>query len=382
MNNTQQKHIVVVLGMHRSGTSAITRGLQVLGVDLGDSLTPSASDNEKGFWEDQDINALNIDLLKALGHDWHTLTPILADELTAPITGEFKLRAVEVLRNKLNATHCFGLKDPRIARVLPFWQSVFDHLQVRVSYVIACRNPMSVVRSLAKRDGFDLEKGYYLWLEHTLSSLMQTTNNTRIVVDYDRLIEDPAEQLRRISQTLGLAFNPEGPEFDEYQTQFLEDSLRHTRYRVEDLKLDKVVPPTVSALYITLLELAADILRFDDVRLTSILERISEQVRENYAALHYMQACANKAVMLASQLSECRGQIANLNQAVAERDAQIANLNQTIAVRGTEISNLTQALAEHEEQVAMLYRSTSWRITTPIRWLGGQIRRVRCVISF
>lgn len=65
----KNNQLIVVLGMHRSGTSAITRGLQVLGVELGDQLMPGAvGDNEKGYWEDSDPNAWKIELLQTLGN--------------------------------------------------------------------------------------------------------------------------------------------------------------------------------------------------------------------------------------------------------------------------------------------------------------------------
>ena len=71
------KRVAVVLGMHRSGTSAVARALKAVGVSLGDTLIPpSIGVNDRGFWEDAEINALNIELLEALGHDWHTLGPI------------------------------------------------------------------------------------------------------------------------------------------------------------------------------------------------------------------------------------------------------------------------------------------------------------------
>lgn len=147
----EHKQIVVVLGMHRSGTSAITRGLEVLGINLGDRLLPAESENnEKGFWEDIDITAFNVDLLAAMGHDWHTLAPIRPDEFHSEPIASLKLRAAQLLRNKLTETDWFGVKDPRMARLMPFWQTVFNHLQLNVSYVIACRNPMNVARSLEK----------------------------------------------------------------------------------------------------------------------------------------------------------------------------------------------------------------------------------------
>jgi glycosyltransferase involved in cell wall biosynthesis len=353
VNNPRQQHIVVVLGMHRSGTSAIARGLRVLGIDLGDNLMPVAPDNPRGYWEDLDINALNISLLKAVGHDWHTLTPVLPDELSMSVISEFKLRAVEILREKLNASGCFGLKDPRIARLLPFWQDVFAWLRIRASYVIACRNPMSVAHSLAKRDGFDLEKGYYLWLEYMLRSLTQTTDQTRIVVDYDHLMEDPAGQLSRIAQSLGLDFDPSGTEFAEYRTHFLENSLRHTHYRLDDLRVQRNIPPSVTALYKVLVELATDTARFDHPEVLSLVGHISEQFRESYAALCYMQACEERALVLAHQLTERQVEVAGLNEAVADRN----------------------------EQLELILASRSWQLTKPLRLVGRVIRGDRPLVA-
>src|SRR4030065_2921311 len=99
---TGEKSIVVVLGMHRSGTSAITRALQVLGIDLGERLMlPAAGNNEKGFFEDIDVNAINIEMLGALGQDWHTLSLIPADELLHEKYAGLRLRAIGLLRSRL-----------------------------------------------------------------------------------------------------------------------------------------------------------------------------------------------------------------------------------------------------------------------------------------
>lgn len=77
------KRLIVVVGMHRSGTSTITRSLQVMGVELDDNLMPPAADNEKGFWEDCDLNALNIEMLSVLGKDWFSFFPVTAKDLSA-----------------------------------------------------------------------------------------------------------------------------------------------------------------------------------------------------------------------------------------------------------------------------------------------------------
>jgi hypothetical protein len=200
---------------------------------------------------------------------------------------------------------------------------------------------MSVARSLAKRDGFDLEKGYYLWLEHMLSTLMQTEKQTRIVVDYDRLMDDPAGQLRRMAQSLGLNFDPAGPEFIEYRTQFLEDSLRHILFRMEDLHLDKAVPPGVIPLYKVFVELAGDNIRFDHPDVIAIVNSASAQLRDNYSALSYMQS-------IGERLAACTRQNVVLKQTLAasEQRAQSAE------------AELFKVLSSH-----------AWRMTAPLRRL-------------
>ncbi len=74
--NSQNKRLVMILGMHRSGTSLITRGLKIFGVELGNNLMPPQESNPKGFYEDLDINALDMEMLKAIEMDWDDVAPI------------------------------------------------------------------------------------------------------------------------------------------------------------------------------------------------------------------------------------------------------------------------------------------------------------------
>ena len=122
--------LFVVLGMGRSGTSAITCGLSALGVHLGDHLLPAVADfNDKGFFEDAEIFEFNKEILLALGCDWNTLPLIHPSELRdRAIFEKFKSRAVAMLRSKFNGAGTFGFKDARTTRLMPFWKEVFEEV--------------------------------------------------------------------------------------------------------------------------------------------------------------------------------------------------------------------------------------------------------------
>ena len=409
MNHKNKKHIIVVLGMHRSGTSAITRGLQALGIDLGDNLIPPISgNNEKGFYEDVEINNLNNELMNALDIDWQALSFIPVSAFEQERILSFKLRAIELIRVKMGDTP-FGLKDPRIARLLPFWQMVFDHLNLTPFYVIAVRHPMSVMKSLQKRDGFENEKGYYLWLQHVISIISGTVGSNRVIVDFDFLISDPKKQLKRIAQAFDLAFNPDSGEVKEYIDEFLDGKLRHTKFELGDLRIDPALPLDVVDAYELLTLLARDEVNIDAPVVNETFSQLSAQLMALTPALNYMtrsdrkiekyeQQVANlnqamterdeQIATLNQAVAEREGQIATLNQAVAEQDGQIANLNQAVDAKETHIRNLAAInllerdahAANINQALAELRQSTSWRLTAPIRLVGHQLLRMKMFV--
>ena len=255
--NEQRKRLIVVLGMHRSGTSAITRGLMTLGVALGDKLLPPVqNDNAKGYFEDVDLNALNIEIMQELGNDWHRLAPIEDDAIERLRQRAYFLRAIELLRKKTTNHTIFGFKDPRIAKLLPFWHQVFAHCGFDINYVLSIRNPLSVAQSLAKRAGFTHEKSHLLWLEHALTSLRLTQGRQRVLVDYDHLLQAPQRAMELMAHRLALQLDPQA--LHKYQTEFLDQNLRHTQYATEDLMLDHACPPLVQEMYAELVTVSHD----------------------------------------------------------------------------------------------------------------------------
>jgi len=227
--------IIVVLGMHRSGTSVIARGLEALGVSLGDNLMkPVAGYNEKGFFEDMDVYRLNERLLGKMGSTWHTLTPLEADALRGPRFTAERQEAANILRTKLGVMP-FAFKDPRTAVLLPLWQCVFEDLGLDDRYVIAVRNPLESAASLEARDGMAPAKAMLLWSKHLLDALQHSQGRQRVFVSFDRILSAPGEQLGRLAAGLGLAA-PTAEQLNQYSEDFLTSSLRHNHIGASELR--------------------------------------------------------------------------------------------------------------------------------------------------
>ena len=121
-----ENRLIAVLGMHRSGTSAITRGLELLGVGLGSNLHPAGFDNPKGFWEDRRVIQINEELLALQGSAYDRLGLAQQALPSGAKLSHIKLKAIQLLQTQLTAGEgIWGFKDPRTCRLLPFWLESF-----------------------------------------------------------------------------------------------------------------------------------------------------------------------------------------------------------------------------------------------------------------
>ena len=163
--------------MHRSGTSATTRVIQLLGAYLGEEeeLIKPRPDNPKGFWERTDIHLLHERILQALNTAWDTSFPLpenwhLSREI-APFRGEL----VDLIKTHFAGRRLWAWKDPRTALLLPLWRDVLEELKIRFGCLLVTRNPLDVARSLERLHGFPTEEALGIWLNYNLAMLENTS---------------------------------------------------------------------------------------------------------------------------------------------------------------------------------------------------------------
>ncbi len=205
--------VIVILGMHRSGTSLLAETIAGLGAQMGppEPLGRPAFDNGRGFWEHPGIMATQRDLLAALGRELASPEAALAmppNWLDHPAARHARRRLTDLLLAELAALPRggqFAFKDPRTCLLLPLWQHIFAELGLAPRHVLALRHPAEVAASLHRRDGIPPVLGEALWLRHHAEALRHLAGRPLLTVRYDALLAHPADSATAMAQALGLA---------------------------------------------------------------------------------------------------------------------------------------------------------------------------------
>jgi trans-aconitate methyltransferase len=227
---------IIILGMHRSGTSAFAGVLAKLGVTTGDRLVVAREDtNSRGYWEHKDVVRIDDELLLALHSSWHDTRSLPADWWRQGNVAAYRAQLRAVIKRDFPAASLWLLKDPRMCRLLPLWRELLSECGAEPRFVLSLRHPMEVARSLAKRDGMAAERASLLWLTHTLAAEIGSRGLRRVFMTYDRLLEDWRNETRRLATELDVVLPLGQPELEAPAAAFLEPSLRHHRAQADEV---------------------------------------------------------------------------------------------------------------------------------------------------
>lgn len=229
------RRAVIVMGMHRSGTSAMTRVLNLLGLQLNNKILPPQKDNPAGFWESNEVIEINAEIMIRFNSSWDDFLPLANGWDSSDKIVDLYTKAESVLTDDFDGSPYYLLKDPRLCKLMPFWRRTLIKLGFDIYYVCVTRNPLEVMSSQATRDKTSPLKSSLLWLTHVITSEYHTRDAQRIFVTYQQLISDWRQVINRISKQFEIQF-PIDPDIAAPEiAKFLNCDMRHHIKSAKDL---------------------------------------------------------------------------------------------------------------------------------------------------
>lgn len=435
MSTVERKEAVLVLGMHRSGTSTFARALKAMGYFLGDNMMPATKDNEKGYWEDVDIVQKNEDLLKKFSTSWER--PNLLDAGVQQVFDSVCESFRSLIKRKFIGHARIAIKDPRISLLLPLWLPLLKNEGYQVKAILCLRHPLSVASSLSARDEIDPHSSLHIWYHYNFKVLTDYVGEL-LVVGYENLLVSPVVELQRIYSYLSDTGKLVEQDISEFTNNFLDDSLNHNR--IDSRREVEELPEYVSNLYSSialwqdkpacnvnkLCDLAKieddkkgldylfgeivnlkKCIRVDFSKIADYEEKLLVVEKERDQALHIrnLTAEANAALRQESvlarkhiELLERENQFAKnarrelqdtYESYVAQHEKQKLELENRYSAQKLELERryssdiqavtktvelANQHISNIEEVLSQVKRSTSWKMTLPLRVLGTAVR--------
>lgn len=292
--------------MHRSGTSTVTRVLNLLGAALPARLMPAAKANELGFFEPDEIVRLHDRFLRRLGSSWHDHRRLrrIEDSDLARVSDELG----EAMRVDFGEAALAVVKDPRICRLMPVWAALLAKLEIAPSAVLVHRRAAEVAASIEARDRMPREHGLLLWLRHVVEAEAHSRGMPRFFLSYEDMLGTSRSWVARMQAALPLAWTRSADEVDREIAGFINPGLRHQR-ATEDQPDE---PRWITAAQAAYIRLEAD--PYDRVAMASL-----DAVRHEFDEASDLLLRAAEG-MEATRFARLRGSLAN---AV---DARVARL--------------------------------------------------------
>ena len=312
---------VIVCGLHRSGTSAVTRLINLLGAEISRDIVPPGPDNCRGYWESSAVLAIHDRLLQAVAaspnHSFDP-TPLPANWLATDAAREAKRRLTTVIQSEFAEGRLFIIKDPRMWRVLPLWREILEDLGISPIVIIPFRNPLEVAASLAQRDCYAQPKALLLYFCAYLETELASRSIPRVFIRYDHLLKDWRPFARALGQiSVGIA--PPSARVAGEIDRFLTTDLYHHRFSRQQLVRHSQIPASVVEMFD----------RMDEVAETGDESKLR-------SSFDHLRVIADTATRL---------------------------------YRGCAITELEYLRQEVMQIRESFEQTTSWRVTAPLRWL-------------
>ena len=342
---------VLVAGMHRSGTSALTRMLVGVGCDAPRTCMEADAHNALGYWESKVIVELNDAILASGGSSWDDWGPFNPAWRSSPAAAPFHARAVRALEREFGNSPLFVLKDPRIGRLLTFWKESLEAFGATTRLVLPVRNPLEVAASLARRDLIEEPYGALLWLRNVLEAEADSRGDERAFIRYDDVLVNWEAAAGRLARQLSITWPKRSTlttlEIDENLPQ----KLKHQVRTDADVSDGPGVAEWVKSTYAILARWTRDDVRKGDAaRLDATKAALDEAEAVFRRPLVLGVRARQREARLEGELAEHRqgmealaADIKAKDGQLATKDGRLAELGETLAARDVRIDAL-----EHE----------------------------------
>ena len=334
---------LLVIGAHRSGTSALTRVLSLLGCSLPRHVMEANSSNPAGHWEPQALVDLNNQILEAAGSAWNDLQRLNPGWEKSPARAGFMRKAGRILQAEFEETSFFVIKDPRICRIAPFWLDVLRENGIDPRVIIPVRNPLEVAASLHKRDGMDPSVGYLVWLRHVLDAERGTRGEQRVFTTFGELLSNWNEVTTRIAEGLDISWPRYSPRVVSEIDAFLDRRLRNHSLGDHDILAGSSAPDWVCTAYQILLKWSSG---GESPADHAALDAISDALEKAFLSFGKPMSLLQEATV---ELDDARRHVIEVER---DRDLAIdraASIERTLQQRSAEAERAAARLAQAED---------------------------------
>ena len=358
-NSNVRRTALLVLGMHRSGTSALSGVLAKLGAESPKSLMPPTADNPKGYWESTAITDFNNAVLASAGSRWDEWEAFNEEWLRTSVGKTMMSEVPALLEQEFGHAPLFLLKDPRICRILPAWVHGLAAADVAVGIVIPVRNPIEVAQSLETRNKLTRLHALLIWLRHVLDAEHDSRGQRRVFVRYADLLADWRSEAARIAQALDIQWPRMSGRVEAEIDDYLDGTLKHHTAE-QKLPTGNAILSWVAEAYAAHCDLAdgrdaeAAKSRLDGVR--NALEAVSRA----FAPLFYevRTDLARRLEARSEDVSRVSNEAKQLRTEVAELTQKQTHTETVVAKQKTDLETLTRELEvlkkEHDGRAAAM----------------------------
>jgi hypothetical protein len=244
---------LLVVGMHRSGTSAVARMLSFLGAALPEHVMGTEyrgrRGNETGHWEPERLVDLHDEMLAEVGSHWDDWRRFDPTTLGPERLSHYRSAIAWLIAEEYGDASLFVLKDPRLCRFVPLYEEILGGMGIAPRFVLPHRNPVSVLDSLATRDDMTASYASLIWLRHVLDAEEATRGKPRVFLAYEECLDDWRTVAAMISAAFGLdwprSVDDAGQEIDAH----LSRDLQHHAATPADLAADQRIGQVVRDAY-------------------------------------------------------------------------------------------------------------------------------------